>query len=177
MLNQRRVSSILSAPKQLAGVLLPGSCRKVRYFNAMRLLLPLAFVTSLCSGGITWQTNPARRLAVGLYRYDIVLQTQYEHDDDVDNTYFVVTRANSRVQLCSAIRRSITRQGVVRSTGEYAINGSYLRFKERYYGPRRVRQWVFPDSVVKTFSSARTGQLHLIDYWEYTEGKGKKRAF
>jgi len=143
----------------------------------MRPLLPLAFVTALCSGDITWQTTPARRLAVGPYRYDVILRTQYAHDDDADNTYFIVTRADSRTQLCSAIRRSISRQGVVKSTGEYAINGAHLQFKERYYGPRRIRQWVFPDSVVKTFSPDRTGQLHLIDYWEYTEGKAKKRTF
>ena len=143
----------------------------------MRLLFPLAFVAALCSGDVTWQTGPARRLAIGKYYYDITLKTQYEHDDDVDNTYFVVTRANSRATQCSSTRRSTTRQGVVNSTGEYAINGAHLQFKERYYGPKRIRKWVFPDSVVKTFSPDRTGQLHLIDYWEYTEGKGKKVTF
>jgi hypothetical protein len=143
----------------------------------MRLLLPLAFVSSLYSGGVTWQTHPARRLAIGKHYYDVTLKTQYEHDDDADKTYFVVTRANSRAPQCSSTRRSITSQGVVNSTGEYAINGAHLQFKERYYGPRRIRQWVFPDSVVKTFSPDRTGQLQLIDYWEYTEGKGKKRTF
>ena len=114
---------------------------------------------------------------MGPYRYDIALQTQYNHDDDADYTYFVVTRANSRAPQCSAIRRSITRQGVVKSTGAYAINGAHLQFKERYYGPKRIRKWVFPDSVMITFSPDRTGQLHLTDYWEYTEGKGKKVTF
>ena len=143
----------------------------------MRRLLPIVFITALCIGGITWQTTPARRFTMGPYRNGMVLQTQYEHDDDADNTYFVVTHAYSRAQLCSAIRRSITRQGSVKSTGEYAINGSHLQFEERYCGPRRIQKWVFPDSVVKTFSPDHTGQLHLIDYWEYTGGKVRKGPF
>ena len=143
----------------------------------MKLLLPLVSVAALCGGGVTWHTGPVRHLLVGKYRYDIALNTHYEHDDDADNTYFVVTRAGSRTQQCSATRRSMTRQGVMRIMGEYTTNGARLQFKERYFGPRRVRQWVFPDSVVKTFSPDRTGQLHLIECWKYTEGKGKKVTF
>jgi hypothetical protein len=117
---------------------------------------------------------------VGPYDYDIALKTQYAHahahDDDADNTYFIVTRANSRKQQCSAFLRSMTRQGVVQTTGEYAIEGAYLRFKARNFTPRRVvmpsgEQRVFPDSTVNTFSPDRTGQLHLVESWEYTEGK------
>jgi hypothetical protein len=143
----------------------------------MSFFFPIAFVATLYSGAFAWQTSPTHRLAVGPYQYDIALNTQYEHDDDAANTYFIVTRVGSRTQLCSATRRSLTRQGMVRSTGEYAVDGSHLWFKERYFGPRRIRQWVFPDSVVKRFSPDRTGQLHLIDYWEYREGKGKKVSF
>jgi len=137
----------------------------------MRILFPLVSVAVLCGGGMTWHTGPARHLLVGKYRYDIVLQTQYEHDDDADNTYFVVTRADSHTQMCSAFRRSRTRQGGVLTTGEYAIDGTHLLFKERYFSPRRVRQWVFPDSVVNTFSPDRTGHLRLISSRNYTGGK------
>ncbi len=144
---------------------------------AMTLLFPLVSVAALCIVGATWHTTPVRNIAVGQYRYDIALHRQYNHDDDVNTTYFIVTRANSRPELCSATRRSITRQGVVRMTGAYVIEGQYLRFKERNFGPRRVRQWEFPDSVVKTFTPDRTGQLHLVDCWEYREGKGKKVTF
>ena len=119
-------------------------------------------------GTLRGRLAPHAALLVGKYHYDVTLQTQYAHDDDADNTCFVVTRANSRATLCSSTRRSITRQGVVKSTGEYAVNGPHLQFKEHYYGARRIRKWVFPDSVVKTFSPDRTGQLHLIDYQEYT---------
>ena len=131
----------------------------------------MVYVAALGGGGVKWYTGPIRHQLVGKYRYDIALKTEYAHDEDADNTYFIVTRANSRTQQCGAARRSITRQGVVLSTGEYAIEGPYLRFKERYFTPRRVKQLVFPDSTVKTFSPDRTGQLQLVEIWDYTEGK------
>lgn len=129
----------------------------------------------LSGGDITWQTRPARHVGVGSYYYDIKLDTQYNHDDEADNTYFVVTRAKYHPTQCSAILRTISREETVLTTGEYAIEGPYLRFKERYFTPRRVvvsgREQVSPDSTVHTFSPDCTGQLHLVETWEYTRGK------
>ncbi|UOQ95812.1 hypothetical protein MUN81_11100 [Hymenobacter sp. 5317J-9] len=137
----------------------------------MKWLFAFAFVAALAGGELTWHTRPARHLLVGQYYYDIALKTQYEHDDDAYGTYFMVTRANSQKAQCSSTRQRITRKKVLHTTGEYAIEGPYLRFKERSYGPRRIDKWLFPDSVVKTFSPNRTGQLQLTEVWEYTEGK------
>ncbi|MCI1187008.1 hypothetical protein MON38_06225 [Hymenobacter sp. DH14] len=141
----------------------------------MKCLFALVLVATLCGGNATWQTRPARHVGVGAYYYDIKLKTQYDHDDEADNTYFVVTRAKSRMTQCSAILRTTSRKGAEQTTGEYAIEGQYLRFKERHFTPRRVvvsgRERVFPDSTVNTFSPDRTGQLHLVESWEYTGGK------
>jgi hypothetical protein len=125
----------------------------------------------------TFKTIPARNIAVGQYRYDITLKAQHAHDGETDNTYFIVTRTNSHTQQCSGTRQIITRQGEVQTTGAYAIEGRYLRFKQRSFGPRRFGKWVFADSTVTTFSPDRTGQLQLLDCWEYTQGKSKKVTF
>ncbi|WP_426060005.1 hypothetical protein [Hymenobacter sp. B1770] len=137
----------------------------------MTLLFPLVLVALLGGRDLHWQTGPARRLAVGHYRYDIALKTAYAHDEDTDNTYFVVTRPNARTPQCSALRRSVTRQGAVQTTGEYATDGDRLLFKQRYLTPRRIRQWVFPDSSVTTFSPDRTGRLCLRGVRNFSDGK------
>jgi hypothetical protein len=148
--------------------------------DAMRLLICLLSVVVLDGGGLTWKTSPARHLLVGKYRYNIALKTSYAHDDDADNTYFTVTRANSGAeQPCSGFLKSITRQGEVRTTGAYAVNGPYLLFKKRNHGPRGVRQWqdrrwVIPDSTVITFTPDRNGQLRAVEHREYINGKTKK---
>jgi hypothetical protein len=125
----------------------------------------------------TFKTSPARNIAVGQYHYDITLKTQHNHDGETDGTYFIVTRANSHTRQCSGRRQIITRQGKVQTTGAYAIEGRYLRFKERSFGPRRFEKWVGADSTVTTFSPDRAGQLQLVDCWEYTQGKSKKVTF
>ncbi|MFC6223764.1 hypothetical protein ACFP2F_10970 [Hymenobacter artigasi] len=124
-----------------------------------------------------------RHLLVGKYRYDITLETLYVHDDDADNTYFVVTSANSGAkQQCSGFLKSITRQGEIQTTGTYAVNGPYLLIKERYGDPQRVyrignEQWIQPDSTIKTFSPDQTGRLQLIEVRDYTRGVSKKRSY
>jgi hypothetical protein len=125
----------------------------------------------------TFKTSPARNIAVGQYRYDITLKTLHAHDGETDNTYFIVTRANSHTRQCSGTRQIINRQGEVQTTGEYAIQGRYLRFKQRSFGPRTFGKWVVADSTVTTFSPDRTGQFQLLDCWEYTQGKSKKVTF
>jgi hypothetical protein len=143
----------------------------------MKLLLPFVWVATLFGGSVAWRTGPVRHLKVGQYRYDIALKVGYAHDDNADNTYFVVTRANSAIQQCSGIQRSIARPGVLLTTGAYAVSGSHLLFIRRYYGPRRVQQHVFPDSVVLTFSPDRTGQLKLMGARDYTQGKVKDVSY
>lgn len=170
----------------LAGTYVAGCCWPFRErnltLNRMKLLISLVSVVALDGGGKAWRAGPARHLLVGQYRYDIVLKTEYAHDDDADNTYFIVTRANSRIMQCSAFRRSITRQGVLNLTGTYAVNGPYLLFKERYGDPQRVyrignEQWIQPDSTIKTFSPDQTGRLQLIEVRDYTGGVSKKKSY
>ena len=143
----------------------------------MKLILPFVSVVTLFDGSVTWRTGPVHHLKVGRYHYDIALKAGYAHDDDAGNTYFVVTRANSSTQQCSGIQRSITRPGVLLTTGAYAVSGSNLLFKRRYFSPRRVQQHVFPDSAVLTFSPDRTGQLKLTGACDYTEGKVKDVSY
>lgn len=145
--------------------------------GAMKLILPLVSVVTLFGGSVTWHTDSVRHLLVGKYYYDITLKSGYDHDDDADNTFFIVTRAHSSRQQCSGIQRSITRSGVLRTTGAYAVSGTHLLFKRRYFGPNRVQQHVFPDSAVLTFSPNRTGQLKLTGARDYTEGKVKDVSY
>lgn len=137
---------------------------------------------SLMAVHTVWHTGPARQLLVGQYRYDIGLQTEYAHDDDADNTYFIVRRANSHLVQCSAFRRIVTRRGALKRTGMYAVSGSQLLFKERRVGPRQTHQtgnerWAEPDSTVKTFSPDQTGRLQLIEVRDYTGGKSQERSY
>ncbi|WP_345053396.1 hypothetical protein [Hymenobacter glaciei] len=128
-----------------------------------------AFVVLLFSCFI-WKEKPIRNFAIGNYHYDIALQKQYAHDDDAYNTYFVVTQANSRKTLCSATLLSL-RADTVLSKGSYLITSKNLQFKERYFGPRKIRGFVFADSIRKTFYPDRNGGLHLTEVVEYKSGK------
>ncbi|WP_126546944.1 hypothetical protein [Hymenobacter amundsenii] len=140
-------------------------------------------IVALGDMGLTWKTSPARQLLIGKYRYDIALKTSYAHDDDADNTYFIITRAHSGAkQHCSGVLKSVTRQGAIQTTGAYAVNGPYLLFKKRNHGPRGVQQWqdrrwVIPDSTVITFSPDRNGQLRSVEHREYINGKSREVVY
>ncbi|MBO3272231.1 hypothetical protein [Hymenobacter defluvii] len=152
----------------------------------MRLIicsLSVIVLSGISGMGLTWRISPVRHVLIGKYRYDITLKTSYAHDDDADNTYFMVTRTNSGAkQPCSGFLKSITRQGEIQITGAYAINGPYLLFKKRNHGPRGVvewggKQWVIPDSTVTTFSPDHNGQLKSVDHREYINGESRKVVF
>lgn len=140
----------------------------------MNLLFPLIAVAALLGAGLRWRTEAARHVQIGAYSYDIALKTDHYPGDRPDDTYFVVVGANSRREQCAGTRLLVTHQGVVLSKGKYAVDGSHLLFMERLYNPGQIQGKGVPDSLVRTFSPDRTGQLRLIDYWVYRAGKGEK---
>ena len=136
----------------------------------MKMFLMLFTIVLLLFSCFTWKEKPIRNFAIGNYNYDIALQKQYAHDDDAYNTYFIVTRANSRKTLCSAMLISL-RADTMLSKGAYLITSKNLQFKERYFGPRKIRGFVFADSIRKIFYPDRNGSLHLTEVVEYKSGK------
>ena len=136
----------------------------------MKIPFMLFAFVGLAFSCFTWKEKPTKNFAIGNYRYDIALQKQYAHDDDAYNTYFVVTRANSRKTLCSAMLISL-RADTMLSKGAYLITSKNIQFKERYFGPRKVRGFVFADSVRKFFYPDKNGGLHLTEVVEYKSGK------
>jgi hypothetical protein len=128
------------------------------------ILLLTSALLLIC--GFTWKKVPAKDIVIGRYRYNISLEKGYDHDDNAHSIYFVVKRAKSRIELCSSTLLK-TRNGTTLTTGEYYIDGSRLLFKERYFGPKRIRGFAFADSVEKTFHSDSRGQLHLIEIKQY----------
>lgn len=98
----------------------------------MRFLVCVLSIVVLDGRGLIWKTSPVRNLLIGKYRYDITVKTLYAHDDDADNTYFMVRRANAGAkQPCSGFLKSVTRRGQIQITGAYTVNGPYLLFKKR----------------------------------------------
>ena len=140
----------------------------------MNLLLSFLAVAVLWGAGVRWRTGPAHHVRIGAFYYDVTLQTDYQHDNNPDDTYFLITGANSRRAQCAGTRLLVTHQGVVLSKGKYGVDGSRLLLVERLYNPGRIQGESVPDSLLRTFSPDRTGELRLIAYWAYWAGKGKK---
>jgi hypothetical protein len=136
----------------------------------MNIRFSLAAFSLVTFWGFTWKKAPANNIVLGNYRYDIALEKSFNHDDNTYSTYFVVKRAKSNTKLCSSTLLT-TRNDSVLTTGQYCIDGPRLLFRERYFGPKQIRGFVFADSVQKTFASDRNGQLQLTEIRQYKGGQ------
>lgn len=135
-----------------------------------KIVISFILLFLICSFTVNTKRTLIEKFKSGNFSYNIYKEEKFLHEDNLNAEYFVVYRSNKKNAICGSFM-SAKRNDTIFTKGSYSHTNNKLIFKEYYYHHQNTRVL---DSMTKSFSPAKDGNLFLQEVIEFKNGKAKK---